>query len=101
MTDVPPGGANAQTYPLPAHQPFPIARLLYALGYAFVAWFVLWVVFVLAVAQFMVLVINGKPNDELKHISLSLLQYLFELLAFIVFARDERPFPFGPFPKAG
>lgn len=101
MSDVPPGGANAQTYPMPVRHPFPIARVLYALGFAFVAWFVLWVVFALAVGQFVVLMINGKANDELKHISLSLLQYLFELLAFIVFARDERPFPFAPFPKAG
>jgi hypothetical protein len=100
MSDTPPGGASAQPYPMPAHHAFPLERLLYALGFAFVAWLVLWAVFALAVAQFVVLVINGRANDELKHISLSLLQYLFELLAFIVFARDERPFPFGPFPKA-
>jgi Domain of unknown function (DUF4389) len=100
MSDLPPGGANAQTYSTPARHSFPIERLLYALAFSFVAWFVLWVVFVLALAQFAVLVINGKANDELKHISLSLLQYLFELLAFIVFARDERPFPFAPFPNA-
>jgi Domain of unknown function (DUF4389) len=100
MTDVPPGGATAQTYTGPAHRSFPIERLLYALGFAFVAWFVLWVVFVLALAQFVVLVINGKANEEVRRMSLSLLQYLFELLAFVVFARDERPFPFAPFPNS-
>ena len=99
MSDTPPGGANAQTYPMPVRQPFPIVRLFYALGFAFLAWLVLWIVFVLAVAQFVVIGINGKANDELRHISLGLLQYLFELLAFVVFARDERPFPFAPFPK--
>ncbi len=54
---------------------------------------------VLAVVQFAVLAINGSQNKELKTFSLSLVQYLLELLAFIIFVRDERPFPIGPFPK--
>jgi hypothetical protein len=56
---------------------------------------------VLAFVQFVVLVINGHTNDELKRFSLNLLQYLFELLAFVTFARDNLPFPIGPFPRAG
>ena len=59
----------------------------------------LWIVFVLAVIQYVVIAINGKVNNELKTFSLNLVQYLVELLAFITFARDEQPFPFGPFPK--
>jgi hypothetical protein len=42
--------------------------------------------------------VNGKLNEELKTFSLNMVQYLFELVAFIVFARDEQPFPMGPFP---
>jgi hypothetical protein len=84
----------------PSHKAFPLARLLYAVGFAFLAWVVLWIVFVLAAAQFAVLVINGHTNDELKRFSLNLLQYLFELLAFVTFARDDLPFPIGPFPRA-
>ena len=99
MTDFPPG-STAQAQPVPDHRPFPIVRLLYAIGFAFLAWVVLWIVFVLAAVQFVVLVINGQSNDELKRFSLNLLQYLFELLAFVTFARDDIPFPIGPFPKA-
>ena len=57
------------------------------------------VVFLLAVIQFVVIAINGRGNDELKHFCLVLVQYLWELLAFITFVRDEHPFPLGPFPK--
>ncbi len=39
-------------------------------------------------------------NPELKTFTFSLVQYLWELLAFIVFVRDEQPFPIGPFPKS-
>ena len=91
----PPGGQSAP----PPHAPFPAARLFYAIGYGIIAWFVIHVVFLLAVIQFVVIAINGRGNDELKHFCLVLVQYLWELLAFITFVRDEQPFPLGPFPK--
>jgi hypothetical protein len=97
MTDVPPG--STQALPIAGPTPFPVVRLLYAIGFAFVAWFVFWTLVVLAIAQFAVLAINGRVNSELKSFTLSLVQYLWELLAFIVFVRDERPFPFGSFPR--
>ncbi|HVV66163.1 MAG TPA: DUF4389 domain-containing protein [Rhizomicrobium sp.] len=77
-----------------------MARLLYAVGFAIIAWLVLWITLILGLAQFVVVAINGRINGELKEFSLRLTQYLWELLAFITFARDERPFPLGPFPKA-
>jgi hypothetical protein len=53
----------------------------------------------LGAVQFVFYVVNGKTNAELKGFSLNLVQYLVECLAFVTFARDEHPFPFGPFPK--
>ena len=79
--------------------PFPVVRLFYAIGYGFIAWFVIHIVFLLAAVQFVMIAINGRANDELKHFCLTLVQYLWELLAFIGFVRDEQPFPIGPFPK--
>lgn len=98
MSDTPQNGAPA-TPPLEPHPPFPAARLLYALGYAFIAWFVFWLILVLGLLQFIVILINGRTNLELKDFNFSLVQYLWELLAFIAFVRDEQPFPLGPFPK--
>jgi len=46
-----------------------------------------------------VVAVTGRINDELKAFSLSMVQYIWELLAFITFVRDEQPFPIGPFPK--
>jgi hypothetical protein len=94
---VPPNAANG---PIPvSHPPFPVTRLLYAAGFALIAWFVFWLILFLAVLQFAVILVNGKSNEELKEFNFSLVQYLWELLAFIVFVRDEQPFPIGPFPK--
>ncbi|HTQ13771.1 MAG TPA: DUF4389 domain-containing protein [Rhizomicrobium sp.] len=92
---VPPSGAQAA----PAHPPFPAVRLLYALLFGVLAYFAAMLVFALAVVQFIVLAITGKVNDELKSFSGNLVQYVWELLAFITFVRDDQPFPMGPFPR--
>jgi len=83
----------------PARAPFPAVRLLYAFAYAVVAWFVIHFIFSLALIQFVVIAVTGRVNEELKDFSLSLVQYLWELLAFVTFVRDEQPFPIGPFPR--
>jgi hypothetical protein len=95
--NVPPSSPTPLAAP---HQPpFPIVRLLSAFGYGLIAWFVMHIIFVLAVIQFAMLAISGRVNEEVKSFALALLQYEWELLAFITFVRDEQPFPVGPFPK--
>jgi hypothetical protein len=74
-------------------------RVLYSIGYGFIAWFVLHILFFLAVVQVAMIAINGRANDELKNFCATLIQYEWELFAFITFVRDEQPFPLGPFPK--
>ena len=102
MSDAPNPAGSVPPPPqavLPHRPPFPGVRLLYSIGYGFIAWFVLHIIFVLAVIQFAMLAINGRVNDELKSFCNTLLQYEWEILAFITFVRDEQPFPLGPFPK--
>jgi hypothetical protein len=96
MTDAHP--ANG-AIPQRAKAPFPFVRLLYSLGFAVLAWLTFWMLLILGTVQFVVLLITGRVNDELKTFNLSLLQYLWELFAFITFVRDDQPFPIGPFPK--
>jgi len=102
MSDAPNSAGNA-TPPsqavVPYHAPFPFVRLFYAIGYGFIAWFVLHIIFLLAVVQFVMHAINGRLNDELKSFCGALIQYEWELLAYISFVRDEQPFPVGQFPK--
>ena len=94
------GGYQASPPPQAAPKPpFPAARLFYAVGYGILAYFVLHVIFAIALVQFVLFAVNGRLNEELKGFGGNLVQYLFELVAFIVFARDEQPFPIGPFPK--
>ena len=84
-------------YPRP---PFPWARLFYAIGFSFVAWAVFWVIVaLLAPLHYITIAITGRANEELQSMSQRAVHYLFELLGFIAGARDEKPFPLGPFPR--
>jgi len=103
MSDTP-NSAGPQSPPpngsaLPARPPFPFVRLIYAFGYGLIAWFVIHVIFLLAVVQFVMIAVNGRAHDEIKAFCGTLLLYEVELLSFITFVRDEQPFPVGPFPK--
>lgn len=99
MTDSHPANGGAQTIsPTDAHPPFPFVRFLYAIGFGMIAWFVFGIIVLVAVVQFIMIAIGGRVNEELRHFSVNLVQYLWELLAFITFVRDDQPFPLGPFP---
>ena len=87
-------GAGAGDGAMPLWQ-----RGFYMLGYGILAYFTFWVLIVMAIVQLIVVAIDGKPNSDLRRFARNTVQYLWELLAFLVFASDERPFPFGPFPN--
>lgn len=77
---------------------FHAARLLYAIGFGIIAWFVFWIAMIIGIVQFVMMAIQGRVNEELRSFSVHLIQYLWELVAYVTFVRDEKPFPVGPFP---
>ena len=85
----------------PARQRFPWLRLAYAIGFALLAWTVLWViVFVLAPLYFITLAITGRANPELQEFNAKAVRYLRDVLFFITGVIEDTPFPLGPFPRA-
>lgn len=75
-------------------------RLLYMAGF----WFLGNIAFSLSIlfgaVQLIVVFLSGRQNDELLSFSRRLIAYVFECLSFITFDREDKPFPFGPFPEA-
>jgi len=69
---------------------------------------IFWVIFyvsqlVLAavvVAQCLFLLLTGKPNDQLLMFGERVTRYINEILKFVTFTSEQRPFPFSDFPKA-
>lgn len=74
-------------------------RCFYMLGFGILAWFSFWVLIVMAIVQLIVVLIDKRPNADLKRFARNTVSYLGELMAFLVFATEDRPFPFGPFPN--
>ena len=74
-------------------------RLLYMIGYWFLGNVAFSVAIFLGALQFVVVLITGNKNEELRSFSRNLIQYVWECLAFVIFARDDKPFPLGRFPS--
>ena len=99
MTDIPPPDPAPPQDEARPREPFPATRLLYSIGFAVVAWFVFWLILLLGLLQFIVIAVQGHRNEDVRNFSLSLVEYLWQLLSYISFGMDEEPFPLGNFPK--
>ena len=69
---------------------------------------IFWVVFYMSqlviaavvIAQCAFTLINGAPNSQLLVFGDSLSRYVQEILRYVTFNTDQRPFPFSDFPKS-
>ncbi len=55
---------------------------------------------VIAVVQFLAALFSGRPLDRLCYFGAQLAAWMGEIVAFLTFASDARPFPFAPWPDA-
>ena len=74
-------------------------RFLYMIAFWFLGNPAFSVAIFLGALQFVVVLITADKNEELRKFSRNLIQYVWECLAFVIFAREEKPFPLGRFPS--
>lgn len=72
-----------------------LARLLFMLLFGVVGYFVFWASLLAAGLQFIVRLVTGAVNDELVQFSTVLSDYLGDILRFVSFQTDDKPFPFN------
>lgn len=73
-------------------------RLLFMILYAFalqVAIFLMWIIVVL---QFFFALISGQDNAQLRIFGYSLSTYIYDVLKFLTYSSEEKPFPFADWP---
>lgn len=73
-------------------------RLLFMLGYWFLGNLAFSVSVFLGALQFVVILIRGEANEELRTFSRNLIKFVWQCLAYITFNSDEKPFPLSRFP---
>ena len=74
-------------------------RLLYTIFYALIAKIVSWIICLIVIAQFLYSWIAGNPNEKLLSFSASLSEYVKQLIVFISFNSDAKPWPMADWPK--
>ena len=74
-------------------------RLLYTIFYTVIAKIVSLMICLIVIAQFLYSWIAGNTNEKLLSFSASLSEYVKQLIAYISFNSEEKPWPMGEWPK--
>lgn len=74
-------------------------RVLFVLLFWIVFYVAQMVVGAVAIAQCVFVLITDNPNQQLLKFGDSLGKYIHDILRFVTFNSDQRPFPFSDFPK--
>lgn len=77
-----------------------LIRVLFVIVFWFAFYVSQIVIGVVAIAQCAFVLLTGKPNQYLMQLGDSLAKYVSEILCFVTFNTDKRPFPFAEFPKS-
>lgn len=75
-------------------------RILFMAAYALAAWVVGCLLGVLVVVQLVLALITGAPNPNLQKAGYQLVRYLEQILQFLLYNSEEKPFPAADFPSA-
>ncbi|UZJ45650.1 DUF4389 domain-containing protein [Marinimicrobium sp. C6131] len=75
-------------------------RLVYMLLFAVLLYVAGLVMGVVIVLQFLFALLTGSPNGNLRQFGESLALYIYRVLEFLTYSRDDKPFPFSDWPDA-
>lgn len=84
---------------MPANKPGIWVRGFIMLLMAFILQMAGTVLFALAILQFILALLNDKPNARLISFGRSLACYFQQAVSFLTFASEETPFPFSDWPE--
>ncbi len=73
-------------------------RLLFMLLFGFIGYMIRFVALVLVVLQFFTVLFTGISNPKLLQFGKLLSSYTYQILLFLTYNSEEKPYPFGPLP---
>lgn len=73
-------------------------RLLFMILFAIVNYFVQIISWFIAIVQFIITLVTGKPNKNLLSLSEGLSGFSFHILKYLMYVTDEKPYPFSSWP---
>lgn len=75
------------------------ARLFFIIVYFFIKKIVDFIILLIAVLQFLFKTFTSQTNVQLLSFSKSLSYFAYQILLYITYGSDERPFPFSEWPN--
>ena len=77
-----------------------LKRILYTIGFGIIAYFGVGLLFIVSALQAVFLLITKNKNDEIGNFASNLAKYLAEVITYVAWATEEKPFPAKPFPSS-
>ena len=78
-------------------------RFLYMVIFAIILFIATWSLLIIggiAIVQFGINMLLGKPNKQLISFSDGFSQFIYQIIRYVTFVSDEKPFPFTAWPKS-
>jgi len=75
-----------------------IVRALYTILYLIIIRLISMVLFVIAITQYIYSWLTGEPNEKILHFTEDLAEYSKQLVSYVGFNTDEKPWPVGEWP---
>ena len=75
-------------------------RLLWIVAFSFVYYVAIGILLLIIVTQFLFSLFTNSPNENILKLSNGFRNYMVQILDFITYQSDEKPFPFSDFPKS-
>lgn len=70
-------------------------RILYMVFYAIACWLITIVLPVIIIAQILISLITGRDNENLRTVGLRVADYFHDMLTFLVYGSETKPWPFN------
>jgi hypothetical protein len=74
-------------------------RLLWMIGFSFIYSISLWLLWLIVTVQFLFVLLTNSPNENILKASSGFRNYMVQILDFITYRSEDKPFPFSDFPS--
>ena len=74
-------------------------RLFWMVSFSFVYYLSMTVLWLIVFFQFLFVLITDKRSKNISHVSLGFRNYMVQILDYLTYHSEEKPFPFSDFPK--
>ena len=73
-------------------------RVVFMVVYGCVNYLVQFIIYIIAVVQFVISLITGEPNENLENFSDGLSRFAFHIIKYLMYNTEDKPFPFADWP---